>query len=114
VIEFSRYVFERLREDEEFVLNRGKAGGDQPPILLVALVSEHPVPGIQERLEHEYALREELDSDWAARPLTLARRDGRTMLVLEDPGGELEKHWPQYEVDGTLFRLGRRLFYHRA
>jgi hypothetical protein len=41
-----------------------------------------------EPLEHEYALRAELDSDWAARPLTLARREGRSMLILEDPGGE--------------------------
>jgi serine/threonine protein kinase len=41
-----------------------------------------------ERLEHEYALRAELDSDWAARPLNLARREGRLMLILEDPGGE--------------------------
>jgi hypothetical protein len=87
VIEFSRYVFETLREDDEFVLNRGQADGDRPPILLVVPVSEHPVPGILERLEHEYALRDELDSDWAARPLTLARRDGRTILVLEYPGG---------------------------
>ena len=61
---------------------------DLSAILVVAPVSEHPVPGILERLEHEYALRDELDSDWAARPLTLARREGRPMLILEDPGGE--------------------------
>jgi serine/threonine protein kinase len=50
--------------------------------------TEHSVPGILERLEHEYSLRDELDSDWAARPLTLVRREGRTMLILEDVGGE--------------------------
>jgi len=88
VIELSRYVFETLREDEEFVLDRGQTDGDLPAILLVAPVSEHPVPGILERLEHEYSLRDELDSDWAVRPLALARREGRIKLILEDPGGE--------------------------
>ena len=82
------YARETLREDGEFVLYRGQREGDLSAILVVAPVSEHPVPGILERLEHEYALRDELDSDWAARPLTLAHREGRTMLILEDPGGE--------------------------
>ena len=88
VIELSKYVFATLREDEELVLERGQGDRDLSAILVVAPVSEHPVPGILERLEHEYALRAELDSDWAARPLTLARREGRPMLILEDPGGE--------------------------
>src|SRR4030088_3607581 len=89
MIELSRYVFETLREDEEFAFCRGRRDdGELPTILLVAPVSEHPVPAILERLEHEYSLRDELDSDWAARPLTLVRREGRPMLILEDPGGE--------------------------
>jgi predicted ATPase/signal transduction histidine kinase len=89
VIELSRYVFETLREDEEFAFRRGRRDdGELPTILLVAPVSEQPVPAILERLEHEYSLREELDSDWAARPLTLVRREGRPMLILEDAGGE--------------------------
>jgi hypothetical protein len=87
--ELSRYVFETLREDGEFAFCRGRRDdGELPAILSVAPVSEHPIQGILERLEHEYALPDELDSDWAARPLTLARRAGRTMLILEDPGGE--------------------------
>jgi hypothetical protein len=88
VIELSRYVFEPVREDGELALCRGRDGGEPHTILLVAPVSEYPALGILERLDHEYALRDELDSDWAARPLTLARREGRTTLVLEDPGGE--------------------------
>jgi hypothetical protein len=60
VIELSRYVFETLREDEEFVLERGQGDRDLSAILLVAPVSEHPVPGILKRLEHEYGLRAEL------------------------------------------------------
>ncbi len=88
MIELSRYVFETLREDGEFALCRGRSDGELPSILLVAPVSEYPALGSLERLEHEYSLRGELDSDWAVRPLTLARREGQTMLILEDPGGE--------------------------
>src|SRR6266403_857585 len=89
MIELSRYVFETLREDEGFAFCRGrKIDGKLPTILLVAPLSEHPVPAVLERLEHEYSLRDELDSDWAARPLTLVRREGRPMLILEDAGGE--------------------------
>jgi hypothetical protein len=40
------------------------------------------------RLEHELALRPQLDADWAARPVELVWRDVRQMLVLEDHGGE--------------------------
>jgi predicted ATPase/signal transduction histidine kinase/PAS domain-containing protein len=88
VIELSKYVFATLREDEEFVLKRGQGDRELSAILVVVPVSERPAPGILERLEHEYGLRAEVDSNWAARPLTLTRREGRPMLILEDPGGE--------------------------
>src|SRR6202790_4891300 len=89
MIELSGYVFETLREDHELAFCRGRRNdGELPTILLIAPVSEHPAPAILERLEHEYSLRDELDSDWATRPLTLVRRAGRPMLILEDAGGE--------------------------
>jgi serine/threonine protein kinase len=40
------------------------------------------------RLEHEYSLAAELDPAWAAKPLALTRHEGRTILILKDPGGE--------------------------
>jgi hypothetical protein len=40
-------------------------------------------------LDHAYALRDELDSAWAARPVALERQDGRSALLMEDPGGEV-------------------------
>src|SRR5260221_6954577 len=89
VIELSQYVFETLREDEELAFRRGRRrDGELPTILLVAPVSEYPAPAIFERLEHEYSLRDDLDSGWAVRPLTLVRREGRPMLILEDAGGD--------------------------
>jgi hypothetical protein len=57
-------------------------------VLVLAPASERLPPAIIARLEHEYSLRDELDSHWAARPLALTRREGRPMLILEDPGGE--------------------------
>jgi predicted ATPase/signal transduction histidine kinase len=39
-------------------------------------------------MEHEYSFKAELDPVWAVRPLALASHEGRTMLVLNDPGGE--------------------------
>src|SRR5712664_2568435 len=81
--ELSGYVFSPLREGD-IALHRGSGSG-LAPILLVA--TEETSPGCVERLEHEYALKSELDADWAARPVVLTHDNGRMTLVLEDPGG---------------------------
>jgi serine/threonine protein kinase len=88
LIELSTYVFETLREGGEFVLSRGRRKGDGSRLLVSESVSEHPSVRSLKELEHEYSIREDLDTDWAAQPIALQRRDGRTMLLLEDPGGE--------------------------
>jgi serine/threonine protein kinase len=85
--ERSGYVLETLREGAEFTHYRGRQHGYPIPILVVALTAEQPAPQSLRRLEHEYLLEAELDPAWASRPLALTRHDGRTMLVLEDPGG---------------------------
>ncbi|OSJ03678.1 hypothetical protein BSZ18_30670 [Bradyrhizobium canariense] len=41
------------------------------------------------RLCHEFELTECLDSNWALRPLEFVQEHGQTILVFEDPGGEL-------------------------
>src|SRR6202047_450344 len=86
--QLSRHVLETLREDGDFVLSRSTLADETTPVLVLATASEQPAPGIIARLEHEYSLRDELDSDWAVRPLTLIHREGLPMLILEDPGGE--------------------------
>jgi PAS domain S-box-containing protein len=86
VTELSNYRFSTLREGE-LTLYRGSGDG-LAPILLVAPISEQPRLEVLKRLEHEYALRADLDSGWAARPLALTHRHNRMALVLEDPGGE--------------------------
>src|ERR1700751_1868014 len=80
-----------LWEDGERVLCRGlrpRPEGDCSALLAVLPAAEHPPPASLDRLAHEYGLKEELDGAWAARPLELVREHGRTMLVLEDPGGD--------------------------
>ena len=81
--ELSSYVFSPLREGDS-ALYRGSGNG-LAPILLVAV--EETSLGCVERLEHEYALKAEIDADWAARPVALTRHNDRMTLVLEDPGG---------------------------
>src|ERR1700749_515521 len=81
--ELSGYVFSSLREGD-IALYRGSGNG-LTPILLVA--AEETSSGCVERLEHEYALKSELDAEWAARPVALTHDNGRMTLVLEDPGG---------------------------
>ena len=66
--ELSGYAFSPLREGD-IALHRGSGNG-LAPILLVA--AEETSLGCVERLEHEHALKSELDADWAARPITLA------------------------------------------
>jgi predicted ATPase len=67
---------------------RGGGDGKRDAVLVVTPGAEHPAPTTLDRLGHEYGLKDELDSAWAVRPLEIVRDRGRTMLVLEDFGGE--------------------------
>ena len=62
--------------------------GSHAARLAVRLISEEPLLASINRLVHEYELKDDLDSAWAARPLGLVRDRGQTVLLLEDPGGE--------------------------
>jgi predicted ATPase/signal transduction histidine kinase/GAF domain-containing protein/CheY-like chemotaxis protein len=91
-LEFADGPRQTLREDGEFVLYRGRSRNSinaaPQPTLVVVPLREHTAPRSLRRLEHEYSLRAELDPAWAVRPLALAEHQGRTVLVLKDPGGE--------------------------
>jgi PAS domain S-box-containing protein len=84
VNELASYIFSPLGEGD-ITLYRGSGDG-LAPILLVA-AGEASLSAV-ERLQHEFALRSELDADWAVRPIALTHHTGRMTLVLEDPGGE--------------------------
>src|SRR5258706_1253472 len=97
-------VYQTLRADEEFSVCRARRDGEQSTVLVVAPVSEYPALASLARLENESSLRDELDSDWALRPVALTRRQGGMMLVLDDPGGE-----PLDQYLGKPMELGRFL-----
>src|SRR5246127_2415097 len=77
-----------LRESADFTLYRGRQHGNPSPVLAIALSAEQPSPQTLRRLGHEYSLAAELDPAGAAKPLALTRHEGRTILVLQDPGGD--------------------------
>jgi PAS domain S-box-containing protein len=92
-------------EDDERVFYRNQRNrADEPAVLAVLPRSEHPTPLVLERFAHEYALKDQLSSAWAARPLQLLREHGHVMLVLEDPGGR-----PLEELLGAPIAIGRFL-----
>src|SRR6516165_2597754 len=84
-----------LWEDGERAFRRGwrlDDEGKRRAVLLVAPAADHPSRSILERFTHEYELKDELDSTWAVLPLELVREANRTMLVLDDAGGEPLEH----------------------
>jgi len=83
--------FQILWEDGDRIFcrgHRGSADGERDTVLAVLPATEHPTHASLDRLAHEYGLKDELDVAWAARPIELIREGGRTILALEDPGGE--------------------------
>src|SRR5499426_955051 len=96
-----------LWEDGERVFHRGwrlDNHGKRRSVLIVLAAADNPSRWSLDRLTHEYALKDELDATWAVRPLDLVRDAGRTVLVLEDAGGE-----PLDRLLGAPMEMGRFL-----
>ncbi|WP_426537316.1 AAA family ATPase [Bradyrhizobium sp. McL0615] len=96
-----------LWEDGERVFSRSwrlDENGNRLAVLLVAPAGDHASRSRLDRLTHEYELKDELDGAWAARPLALMRDAGRTVLVLDDLGGE-----PLDRLLGGPMEVGRFL-----
>ena len=70
-LELSEYHLERLRKDEEFLLYRGQprrqTDATPPSILALTPLADHPAPTSLRRMEHDYALRAELNSERTTR-----------------------------------------------
>src|SRR5271165_7269096 len=98
VIDLSTHRFDALAHDDECVLYRarreedgseaafassgapsdldlagvtvfGRDEASRSRVLVLAPAVQYPRPEVLKRLEHEYSLREELDREWAVRPL---------------------------------------------
>src|SRR6516165_9918345 len=95
-----------LWENGERVFRRGWRLDDdgKRAVLLVMPAADRPSRSSLDHLTHEYEFKDDLDGSWAVRPLDLVRDAGRTMLVLEDAGGE-----PLEALLGTPMEVGRFL-----
>ncbi len=102
-MDISRYQPELLREDDTLAMFRGRAPDGVTSILLVSAASPQVTPEAARLLEHELALADQLDTDWAVRPISLERHDGRAVLLLDDVGGM------PLSGEGLPFELGRFL-----
>lgn len=82
--------FEVLSEDGQLLLRRNsrQIRGAARAVLEWVSIADRPTIASLARLRREYDLRNDLDGSWAARPIELLREPGRTVLVLDDPGGE--------------------------
>jgi PAS domain S-box-containing protein len=67
---------------------REEDDSERGAVLVVVVASDHPSPSCLDRVAHEYGLKDALDGVWAVRPLALERECDRSILVLEDSGGE--------------------------
>ena len=107
-MDLSDYTLDTLHSHGESVLCRGRprtgSNPHPPSVLVLILRSEHPRPESVRMLEHEHSLRAELDPAWAVPPVELTQHEGRTVLVLEDPGGE-----PLDQLVGTPMEMGQFL-----
>src|SRR5215471_4309933 len=95
-VAYSEGVSQILWKDGERVFRRGwRLNDDGKPraVLIVLPAADHPSRSTLDHFSHENGLKDELDGTWAARPLELVREANRTMLVLEDEGGEpVDRH----------------------
>ena len=98
-MDLTGYELETLRDDGEFLLHRARQP-DNPVPVLTLVATRSP---LIKRLEHEYALADDLDPGWAARPLALVRHNGSATLVLEDNGGESLELLLRQRLEPTQF-----------
>src|SRR5262245_17471763 len=95
-----------LWEDGERVFRRGRRldGNGERAVLLGRPATDQPSRSSLDRLNHEHELKDDLDGAWAARPMDLVHDGGRTLLVLDDAGGE-----PLDRLLGAPMQAGRFL-----
>src|SRR5580704_15043897 len=67
--ELTSFMLERLWEDGELVLFRGKRDAGLARVLVMAPALEQPAPETIARLHQAYSLAAKMDPAWAARPL---------------------------------------------
>jgi PAS domain S-box-containing protein len=93
-----------LCQEGDRVLCRGRLDDDENAVLVVLSSTDLPTAASLDRLTHEFGLKDELDGAWSAQPLSLLRDHGRTVLVLDNNGGE-----PLDRILGAPMAVGKFL-----
>ncbi|HLG84590.1 MAG TPA: AAA family ATPase [Bradyrhizobium sp.] len=88
-MDLSDYDLETLHEGSATSFHRARHRGSELSHLLVSPCACSDSSDIAEGFDYEYRLAERLDSRWAVRPKALSSLQGRVVLVLDDPGGDL-------------------------
>src|SRR5215831_19878826 len=87
-VDLSEFALQPIREDEEFILYRGQPRqAEASSVLLLTPTVNRPRLETLEKINHEFALKNELDATWAVRPRDLSLYNEKIGLLLEDPGG---------------------------
>lgn len=87
-MDLSGYSLEKLRDDPLTTLFRACKAGEPAGSLMVMPASRSNDAAVNARFEHELALSDVLQPDWAYVPLSLRRHNDRTVLLFEDLGGK--------------------------
>ena len=108
-LDLASHKLEPLGGDGELALYRAHPAesSKSSPSMLVVVPLTQPSPAALRRMRHEYALRDQLDGASAVRPLALAQLEGRSALVLEDPGMPLDRLLERADADRPVFAPGR-------
>lgn len=95
-----------LRRESGLALVRGVRRVDRRPVLVLIGDGVGTSRDFPQRIEREYAMRDVLDPQWAAKPIELLEDDGVQALLLTDPGGDvLSRHVGRPWEIGTFLRL---------
>ena len=126
--DLSNAVLNVLWEDGEFALSRAVRGGQLPRLLMMP-TSSRPAPDTVARLEHAYALRDELNPTWTAP--AAASPDGGSLkqvershirTVLRQTNWRIDRAQgrahpdvpPEHAARGRMQRLGIRRMAHEG
>ena len=79
--------------ERTFCRESGSGGQNGHPVLVARPTADQPLPACLGRFAHEFALKDELDSAWAVRPLEMVRENGRVHLLAISLGAMLAADW---------------------
>lgn len=88
LLDLAGCTLEKLRDGPASSLFRASGVGDEVGTIIVVPASRSSETGVQAQFENELALADALQPEWAQVPLSLARHNGRTVLIVEDHGGQ--------------------------